>query len=263
MCRWDGRPTQRISRAAPDSTGSAMWGGAYSILGDGVTATRGLMTQSAVTITTARRDCNRIPAYSARVRVRMTGALTQGTCTCSCTAFRREYRQRNFRCRRRKFLDRMEGIYCADYSDGRISRPFRRTWCCACTRTARQRAAGFLVENIEIFPTPEPYNTSLVRASFAEDPESYDGVSGFMNVSEERRADGARGVSAARAALFREGSLDLRDRRRWRERAGIVDDQRSFAHGGHAVGAGRGHRRRLGRDCRAARECTFSMAASR
>jgi len=32
--------------------------------------------------------------------------------------------------------------------------------------------AGFLVENIEIFPTAEPYNTSLVRASFAEAPKA-------------------------------------------------------------------------------------------
>src|ERR1019366_6645110 len=45
--------------------------------------------------------------------------------------------------------------------------------------------AGFLVENIEIFPTAEPYNTLLVRGSFAEAPESYDGVTGFMSVSED------------------------------------------------------------------------------
>src|SRR4029077_9057629 len=44
--------------------------------------------------------------------------------------------------------------------------------------------AGFLVDNIEIFPTAQPYNASLVRASRAEDPESYDGVSGFLSVSE-------------------------------------------------------------------------------
>ncbi len=39
--------------------------------------------------------------------------------------------------------------------------------------------AGFLVDNIEIFPTAQPYNTSLVRASYADDPESYDGVTGY------------------------------------------------------------------------------------
>jgi len=45
--------------------------------------------------------------------------------------------------------------------------------------------AGFLVDNVEIFPTAEPYNASLVRASFADNPESYDGVSGFLSVSED------------------------------------------------------------------------------
>jgi hypothetical protein len=66
--------------------------------------------------------------------------------------------------------------------------------------------AGFLVENIEIFPTTEPYNTSLVRASFAEDPESYDGVSGFLNISED---DG----QAVRAAfLLRERLYFVKER---------------------------------------------------
>ena len=63
------------------------------------------------------------------------------------------------------------------------------------------------MDNIEIFPTAEPYNTSLVRASFAEDPESYDGVSGFMSVSE----DDGQAVRAAfllrEQSLFREGTL--------------------------------------------------------
>src|SRR5579863_4915219 len=62
-----------------DSTGEAVWGGDYAILGDGATATRGLITQTAVA------DYNGVPrlqantGYSARVRVRMTGALAQGT----------------------------------------------------------------------------------------------------------------------------------------------------------------------------------------
>jgi hypothetical protein len=66
--------------------------------------------------------------------------------------------------------------------------------------------AGFLVDNIEIFPTALPYNTSLVRASFAEDPESYDGVSGFMNVSEND------GQTVRAAFLLRERLYFVKDR---------------------------------------------------
>jgi hypothetical protein len=61
-------------------------------------------------------------------------------------------------------------------------------------------SAGFTVDNIEIFPTAQPYNASLVRASFAESPESYDGVSGVLLVSEN---DG----QAVRAAFTMRGLL--------------------------------------------------------
>ncbi len=41
----------------------------------------------------------------------------------------------------------------------------------------------FLVDNIEIFPTNQPSNLSVVRASRVNDPESFDGVSGFLQVA--------------------------------------------------------------------------------
>ena len=41
-----------------------------------------------------------------------------------------------------------------------------------------------IVDNIEIFPTAQPYNASIVRASLASDPESYDGVDGLLSVAE-------------------------------------------------------------------------------
>jgi hypothetical protein len=191
----------------PDTTGKAIWGGAYAILGDGATATRGLITQSAVA------DYNGVPllqsntAYSARVRARMTGVLTQGTLhlhlysviagistlgvsipaaqisSSAWTEFTAPISQSN------TFLTIPSDLLLRVYVDG--------------TPTL---GAGFLVENIEIFPTAEPYNTSLVRASFAEDPESYDGVSGFMNVAED---DG----QAVRAAfLLRERLYFVKER---------------------------------------------------
>src|SRR5262249_32964364 len=56
------------------------------------------------------------------------------------------------------------------------------------------------IDNIEIFPTAQPYNASVVRASFAEDPESYDGVSGLLEVADN---DG----QAVRAAFVLRGQL--------------------------------------------------------
>ena len=190
-----------------DSTGKAIWGGAYSILGDGVTATRGLITQSAVT------DYNGAPRllantlYSARVRVRMTGALTQGTLhvhlfsastgvsttgvavpaaqvtTAAWTEFIAPITP-TF-----AFVTIPSDLVLRVYADG--------------TPTS---GAGFLVENIEIFASAEPYNTSLVRASLAEDPESYNGVSGFLNISEND------GQSVRAAFLLRERLYFVKDR---------------------------------------------------
>ena len=54
-----------------DTTGKAIWGGAYAILGDGATATRGLITQSAVT------DYNGAPRLLAEHR------RTRRACACA------------------------------------------------------------------------------------------------------------------------------------------------------------------------------------
>jgi len=42
----------------------------------------------------------------------------------------------------------------------------------------------FYVDAIEIFPTSQPVNASLVRASRVEDPESYDGIDGLLSIAE-------------------------------------------------------------------------------
>ena len=169
-----------------DTTGKAIWGGAYSILGDGATATRGLITQSAVTDYNGAPRLQPNTGYSARAQVRMTGTLTQGTLHVqiysaslgiSTTGIAAPAAQVTTGAWKEfiapitpssGFSTIPPDLVLRVYADG--------------TPTS---GAGFLVENIEIFATAEPYNTSLVRASFAEDPESYDGVSGFLNVSED------------------------------------------------------------------------------
>ena len=42
----------------------------------------------------------------------------------------------------------------------------------------------FYIDAMEIFPTAQPVNPSLVRASRVEDPESYDGINGLLSVAE-------------------------------------------------------------------------------
>jgi hypothetical protein len=190
-----------------DSTDQAVWGSDYSILGDGATATRGLITQSAVA------DYNGVPRllantnYSARVRVRMTGALAQGTlhvhlysafAGISTTGVAVPAAQITTTAWKEfiapitptgGFLLIPSDLVLRVYADG--------------TPTIN---AGFLVDNIEIFPTAQPYNTSLVRASLAEDPESYDGVTGFLSVDEND------GQTVRAAFLLRERLYFVKDR---------------------------------------------------
>jgi len=190
-----------------DSTDQAVWGSDYSILGDGATATRGLITQSAVA------DYNGVPRllantnYSARVRVRMTGALAQGTlhvhlysafAGISTTGVAVPAAQITTTAWKEfiapitptgGFLLIPSDLVLRVYADG--------------TPTIN---AGFLVDNIEIFPTAQPYNTSLVRASLDEDPESYDGVTGFLSVDEND------GQTVRAAFLLRERLYFVKDR---------------------------------------------------
>jgi hypothetical protein len=42
----------------------------------------------------------------------------------------------------------------------------------------------FYIDCVEIFPTAQPANSSIVRSSRVEDPESYDGIEGFLSVAE-------------------------------------------------------------------------------
>jgi hypothetical protein len=190
-----------------DSTGEAVWGGDYSILGDGATATRGLITQSAVSDYNGVLRIQTNTAYSVRARVRMTGALAQGTLHVhiyspsqgiSTTGISVPAAQVTAAAWK-EFIAPLTpsagyALIPADlvlrvYADG--------------TPTA---GAGFLVDNIEIFPTAQPYNTSLVRASFADDPESYDGVTGFLNVDEND------GQTVRAAFLLRERLYFVKDR---------------------------------------------------
>jgi hypothetical protein len=190
-----------------DTTGKAIWGGAYSILGDGVTATRGLMTQSAVTDYLGAPRLQAKTGYSARVRVRMTGALAQGTLHVHVYSASQYISTTGVSVPAAQTTANAWTEFIAPItpSSGFLAIPpdlLLRVY----ADGTPTNGAGFLVENIEIFPTTEPYNTSLVRASRADNPESYDGVSGFLSVSEDD------GQSVRAAFHLRERLYFVKDR---------------------------------------------------
>jgi hypothetical protein len=189
------------------STGTAVWGADYEILGDGATATRGVMTQSAVA------DYNGAPrlapntGYSARVRVRMTGALAQGTLHVHIYSASAGISTPGISVPAAQITTAAWKEFIAPItpSAGFATIPSDLVLRVYADGTPTINA-GFLVDNIEIFPTARPYNTSLVRASLGEDPESYDGVSGFLSVSEND------GQTVRAAFLLRERLYFVKDR---------------------------------------------------
>lgn len=160
----------------------AVWGDAYEIVGNGSTATRGLVTQ------TVFQDSNGVAIlqpntqYSVRARIRGNRALTQGTLHIHLFSSSASINTTG--------LTLTAAQTTQTYTEyiAVLGGPFTTI---ASDLVLRVYADGtpisndaWLIDNIEIFPANQPFNTSIVRASKVEDPESYDGVTGFLNVSE-------------------------------------------------------------------------------
>ena len=163
-------------------TFSGIWGSDYTIIGDGVTAIRGLITTGAV------NDVFGVPriapyiAYSVRARVKRYGTPKQGNfridlnsvtdpiATAGLTvsfsaASETEYLEFSAP------LTAALAIVPADlilrvYTNGTVT-----------------NSEGFTVDDIEIYPTNEPYNLSTLYVSKPFEPENYDGVDGLVSVA--------------------------------------------------------------------------------
>jgi hypothetical protein len=203
---WTPDPTF-FAGGAPDSTGKAIWGGAYSILGDSVTPSRGMITQSAVTDYLGVPRLQPNSNYSVRARVRMTGTLTQGALHIHLFSASQGFATTGISVPAAQISSSAYTEFIAPLTapGGFINIPPDLVLRVYADGTPNN-GGGFIVENIEIFPTALPYNTSLVRASRAADPESYDGVSGFLNVAEDN------GQTVRAAFLLRERLYFVKER---------------------------------------------------
>ena len=103
--------------------------------------------------------------------------------------------------------------FTADLAPPQSTIPHDLLLCVYADGTPAPNGESFLVDNIEIFSTAAPQNASLVRASNTEQPESYDGVSGILDVA----VNNGQGIRAAfklrNLLVFREGAQPPRHRR--------------------------------------------------
>src|SRR6476646_6697528 len=165
-----------------DEEGFVVWGAAYSIVGNGSTPTRGLMTQGAVQDSLGAPLVQANTDYTIRAHCAANATLSQGTlhlhlfsqgAGISTTGLQLTAAQ-------------LTTSY-VEYS-AQLTAPLAvipndlvlRVYADGTPNTGGQ----FYIDSIEIFPTSTPMNASLVRASRAEDPESYDGIDGILSVAE-------------------------------------------------------------------------------
>jgi hypothetical protein len=165
-----------------DEENFVVWGAAYSIVGNGTTPTRGLMTQTAVadslgaalisanTDYTVRARCAsnatlsagtlHVHLYSPSAGINTTGlALTAAQLTTSYAEYSAELTA--------PLAAIPSDLVLRVYADG-----------------TPNSGGQFYIDCIEIFPTNQPTNSSLVRASRVDDPESYDGIDGLLSIDE-------------------------------------------------------------------------------
>lgn len=150
------------------------WAGAYAITGDGATAIRGQITQTAATDYLGNQILQLNTSYSVRVRLRQSGAsATQGT----------------FNIELFSASQGSLGIFTVPILN--MATQFFEFVGPLMTAQAtlpsdlvlRVYAAGTLTNGstvnadcIELFPTKIPFNLSLARISHANNPESFDGL---------------------------------------------------------------------------------------
>ncbi len=186
--------------AGGNRTTDAVWGDAYMITADGVTASRGSIFQSAITDGSGNPLCAANTDYSVRARVKRTSGLAQGTLRINANSATMGAVGAGMALN----ISQTTTIYqefVADLFPAQASLPSDLTLCVYVDGLPLPSGESFQVDCIEIFETNAAQNASLVRASGTESPEAYDGVSGIMSIA-ENNGQGIRAAFTLRNNLY-------------------------------------------------------------
>jgi hypothetical protein len=183
---------------------NAIWGWAYRITGDGASAIRGRITQSAALDTFGQAIIQSSTAYSVRVRLLSGGGIVQGNAVVELFSASQGSLG--------SLVVPVANISAAAYTEfigpilpSTAAIPSDLVLRVYLSNTATN--GGWVdFENIEPFPTLTPFNASTVRASYVEDPEAYDGITGFINVAPNN------GQSLRSSFILREKLYFVKDR---------------------------------------------------
>jgi len=175
-------PDAVFAPGGTDEENFVVWGAAYSIVGNGSTPTRGLMTQTAVQDSLGAPLVQANTDYTIRAHCARNATLSQGTLHVHLFSQSAGINTTGLQLTAAQ-LTTSYVEYSAELTAPLTTIPsdlVLRVYADGTPNVSGQ----FYIDSIEIFPTSTPVNASIVRASRVEDPESYDGINGFMSVAE-------------------------------------------------------------------------------
>jgi len=177
-----------------------VWGDAYRVTGDGAIATKGKITQGAF------QDYNNVAliqpnlSYSVRARVRSGGGLAQGTLHINLQSAAGAFTTPGLS---------VTVLQATSNYQEFIAELVPKTQIIGATPSdlllqlyvdgTPTNGGFFIVDNVEIYPTLVPTNQSVLRASRAFDPETFDGVTGLLEISPQ---DGERIIACFKLREF-------------------------------------------------------------
>jgi hypothetical protein len=168
---------------ASRESSDTVWGDAYKITADGTSLVRGMIEQSAIRDANGNPLCVNNVDYSIRVRVMRTTGLTQGNLLINAFSATLGQIGTGIAVSASQATDNYQE-FSAQLFPPQASLPTDLSLRVYADGTPSPTGEAFIIDNIEIFPTDEPLNASIVRASGSEEPEAYDGVTGFMSIAE-------------------------------------------------------------------------------
>lgn len=198
-----------------------VWGDAYTIIGNGVSAVRGQMTQPVFQDVNGVAILQSNTAYSVRARIARNAALVAGTLHIHAFSAGGGINTTGLQVTAAQAsLTYTEFIATFLFPTATIPSDLVIRVFADGTPTG---TGVFVVDCIEIFPTLQPFNTSLVRASRVEDPESFDSINGFMQYGE---SDGTRVTNAFK---LRDSLYFAKERSLWQTKDDGVNEPAKWA----------------------------------
>lgn len=177
-----------------------VWGDAYRITADGVTASRGMIAQSAIADAAGNPLCVKNTDYSVRARIKRSANLSAGTLRIVAYSPTAGQIGAGFSIAASQ-ANTYYQEFSADLLPAQASLPSDLLLRVYADGFPAPAGESFLIDCIEIYPTNAAQNPSLVRASGTDEPEAYDGVTGIMSIA-ENNGQGLRAAFTLRNNLY-------------------------------------------------------------